>query len=92
MDAVETPETGIALAIRLAGGVGALAKQLEESPQAVSNWRARRAAHANRCAAIRARIAAAMNQFATMRIRSTTCAIGSAAEGEVDRDMLTTLC
>lgn len=52
MDAVETPETGIALAIRLAGGVGALAKQLEESPQAVSNWRARRAAPANRCAAI----------------------------------------
>ena len=35
------------------------------------------------------RIAAPYSQFTTMRIRSTTCAIGSAAD-EAGRDMVTT--
>ena len=36
----------------------------------------------------RARIAAANSQFTTMRIRSTTCAIGSAADDEAGLDMI----
>jgi DNA-binding transcriptional regulator YdaS (Cro superfamily) len=50
MDAAETQiETGIASAIRIAGGARALANQLGETPQTVCNWRARGAAPANRC-------------------------------------------
>jgi len=36
----------------------------------------------------RARIAAAISQFRTMRVRSTTYAIGSAADDEADLDMI----
>src|SRR5438309_981238 len=36
----------------------------------------------------RARIAAPISQFMTMRIRSTTCAIGSAADDEAGLDMI----
>ena len=39
----------------------------------------------------RARITAAISQFMTMRIRSTTWAIGSAADDEAGPDMSTTL-
>lgn len=45
-------ETSIERAIRVAGGVSALAKQLDESVQTVWNWKARGEAPANRCAAI----------------------------------------
>lgn len=45
-------EIAIARAIRLAGGPAALAKQLNESIQTVSNWAARGRPPANRCAAI----------------------------------------
>jgi DNA-binding transcriptional regulator YdaS (Cro superfamily) len=39
-------------AIRMAGGVAAMAAMLGESVQTVSNWKARGQAPANRCAAI----------------------------------------
>ena len=48
-------QTAIETAIRLAGGPAALAKQLGESTQTVSNWRMRGVAPANRCAAIEAK-------------------------------------
>jgi DNA-binding transcriptional regulator YdaS (Cro superfamily) len=45
-------ESAIERAIRIAGGVAALGRQLEESTQTVSNWRQRGEAPANKCAAI----------------------------------------
>lgn len=45
-------ETAIERAVRIAGGVSALAKGLDESVQTVSNWKARGEPPANRCAAI----------------------------------------
>ena len=40
----------------------------------------------------RARIAAPISQFTTMRMRSTTYAIGSAADDEAGVDMILTSC
>ena len=53
MEATEE-RTGIACAIERAGGVGALAAALDETPQTVNNWRARRRAPVRRSKAIEA--------------------------------------